>query len=257
MKQALLVVSFGTSAESAREDISAVESALSTYAPGFDFYRAFTSATIRRILNERGESVSSLADALEDIAERGYETVLVQPTHLLYGVEYDKIKETAGAFSHRFSTIRLGKPLISDERDLQNLALCIIEHILPADGALVLMGHGTEGIANMVYPAMQTALHMAGAGNAYVGTVEGWPGIEHVLRQVQRDGHKKALLAPLMLVAGDHAINDMAGSGEESWKGRLEKAGISVRCHMCGLGRLAPVQDIYREHLREIMQNGF
>lgn len=117
----------------------------------------------------------------------------------------------------------------------------------------MLLGHGTEHFANMVYPAMQTALRLAGGRRAYMGTVEGWPGFDEVLAQLKKDGCGQALLVPFMLVAGDHALNDMAGDGPKSWKSRLEAAGVGVRCRMRGLGALPEVQALYGARLREIV----
>ena len=238
MKQALLAVSFGTSVPRARQDIEAVERVLAAGAPERAFCRAYTSPTIRRILAERGEPVSGLPEALEALAAAGVEDVAVQPTHLLYGFEYDKLKADAAAFAGRFA----------------RLAACMARRFgQPEGGALVLLGHGTEHFANMVYPAMQTALRLAGGRRAYMGTVEGWPGFDEVLAQLKEDGCGQALLVPFMLVAGDHALNDMAGDGPKSWKSRLEAAGVGVRCRMRGLGALPEVQALYGARLREIV----
>ena len=253
MKQALLVVSFGTSVPKARESIAAVEQALAAHAPCFDFYRAFTSPTIRGILAKRGEAVLSLAEALEQLAGAGYERVLVQPTHLLYGIEHDKIKETVAGFIPRFARLALGKPLVAGSGELQALAACVAECYMPKTGALVLLGHGTEHFANMVYPALQTALRLAGVKNAYVGTVEGWPGFDEVLSQLRADGHQAVRLTPLMLVAGDHALHDMAGGEPGSWQSRLEQEGFAVCCGLQGLGVLPGVQALYKTHLQELL----
>ena len=242
MKQALLAVSFGTSVPRARQDIEAVERVLAAGAPERAFCRAYTSPTIRRILAERGEPVSGLPEALEALAAAGVEDVAVQPTHLLYGFEYDKLKADAAAFAGRFARLALGRPLAADSESLRALAAC-----------MVLLGHGTEHFANMVYPAMQTALRLAGGRRAYMGTVEGWPGFDEVLAQLKEDGCGQALLVPFMLVAGDHALNDMAGDGPKSWKSRLEAAGVGVRCRMRGLGALPEVQALYGARLREIV----
>lgn len=256
MKQALLAVSFGTSVPEARQSITCVEQALAAAAPGREFARAFTSPTIRRILAKRGETVQSLAQALEALAAAGYSDVAVQPTHLLYGIEYDKMKETAAAFAPRFARLRFGRPLAADAADLQALAACVWQAYAPQEGALVLLGHGTEHFANMVYPALQTALRLQGAGNVFVGTVEGWPAFADVLAQLQAGGFRTVTLAPLMLVAGDHACHDMAGPDPESWKSRLEAAGLTVRCRMQGLGLLPGVQALYAAHLKELLRDG-
>ena len=254
MKKALLVVSFGTSVPRAHREIEAVEQALAAQAPDRTFFRAYTSPTIRRLLAQRGEQIFDLNSALENLAVQGYEDVAVAVTHLLYGIEYDKIKEQTAAFSKRFSCLRLGPPLLADSGSLCALARCLLQEPLAPGEGLVWMGHGTEHFANMVYPALQTALRLAGGRHAYVGTVEGWPSLEDVLTQLQSDGCSRVLLVPLMLVAGDHAQNDMAGSDPESWKSRLEEAGISVRCRMEGLGALASVQDLYAAHLQKLLQ---
>lgn len=256
MKQALLAVSFGTSVPQARQSIACVERALAAAAPGRAFVRAFTSPTIRRILANRGETVESLPGALEALAAAGCEDVAVQPTHLLYGIEYDKMKETAAAFAPRFTSLRFGKPLAADDADLRALAGCAWRAYAPAEGALVLLGHGTEHFANMVYPALQTALRLQGGRDAFVGTVEGWPSFADVLAQLRDGGYRTVTLAPLMLVAGDHARSDMAGPGPGSWKSRLEAAGLTVRCHMQGLGELPGVQELYAAHLREMLADG-
>ena len=165
MKQALLAVSFGTSVPRARQDIEAVERVLAAGAPERAFCRAYTSPTIRRILAERGEPVSGLPEALEALAAAGGEDVAVQPTHLLYGFEYDKLKADAAAFAGRFARLALGRPLAADSESLRALAACMVRRFgQPEGGALVLLGHGTEHFANMVYPAMQTALRLAEQG---------------------------------------------------------------------------------------------
>lgn len=255
MKKALLVVSFGTRVAKAREDICAVENALISAALEYDFYRAFTSPTIRRALEKSGESVWSLEKALENLLYADYTEILVQPTHLLYGYEYDKIKAIADHFAPYFARLAFGKPLLAGSDDLQTLADCVKTVYLPAqpDSALVLLGHGTAHFSNMVYPAMQTALGLNNAPNAFVGTIEGWPGFDEVLAQLKAGNYRHVEIAPLMLAAGDHACNDMAGEDPQSWKSRLEAAGFTVSCTMHGLGILPDVQALYARHLREML----
>lgn len=253
MKQALIIVSFGTSVPAARKSIADVEEALTYVMPGADCFTAMTSPTIRRILKKRGETVFSLEELLEKLAPEGYERVIVQPTHLLYGFEYDKIQETVRSFADRFPALTLGKPLLAGTEDLLALAECLKEEYAPGEEALVLMGHGTEHFANMVYPAFQTTLRLMDYPGAYVGTVEGWPDIDRIIGQLKADHRQKALLVPMMLVAGDHACNDMAGDDPDSWKSRLEAEGIQVRCHMQGLGVLPQVQNLYCRHLKELL----
>lgn len=250
MKKALVIVSFGTTYEKGRQSIDAVERALAQAAQGYDVFRAYTSSIVRKVLKSRGETVPSLEEALEKLAE-AYDTVFVQPTHLLCGSEYDeKIRTPYRKYAGRFQHIALGRPLVADNDDLLKLAE-ILAALKPGDAdALLLMGHGTTHFANMVYPAMQTALRLQGHPNVVVGTVEGWPTLENAIDELRELGAKRIELRPMMLVAGDHAQNDMAGDDADSWKSRLTAAGFDVHCTVEGLGELEAVQKLYVEHLK-------
>lgn len=251
MEKAIVITSFGTSVPEARASITAVEEALERAAPGYFCVRAFTSPTIRRILAGRGEAVPGLTEALEQLCAAGVRQVVVQPTHLLYGYEYDKLKAETDAFASRFEKTTVGRPLLADIGDLRRFAAGLSQTYPARDGeAVVLMGHGTGHFANMVYPALQTALRLKGCNNLYVGTVEGWPCVDDVLGQLRE---RRVLLVPLMLVAGEHAKKDMAGDGPDSWKSRLERAGFSVSCSFTGLGLFHWVQDMYRERLLDVL----
>ena len=251
MEQAIVITSFGTSVPEARVSITAVEEALKSAAPDCVCVRAFTSSIIRRILAGRGENVPSVTQALERLCADGARKVVVQPTHLLYGFEYDKLKAEADAFAARFEQVTVGRPLLANTEDIQRFAVGLSQTYPERDGeAVVLMGHGTEHFANAVYPALQTALHLKGRDDLYIGTVEGWPSFDDVLNQLKE---RRVLLAPLMLVAGDHAREDMAGDSPDSWKSRLEQAGVSVTCSFTGLGMLPWVQEMYRERLLSIL----
>ena len=252
MKQAVVCVSFGTSVPSGRENITAVEHVLRQSAQDRIFISAFTSGVIRRILKERGETVYSVAEALEALWKQGVTEVLVQPTHILPGREYDKLKREAEPWRDRFESLRIGRPLLADTEDLQTLA-AVLSGIYPPQTreTLVLFGHGTDHAANLVYPALQTAFRLAGRPDVLVGTVEGWPAFEDVLAQVKVQDGKTVHLVPLMLVAGDHALNDMAGEDPDSWRSRLEAEGFTVRSTLRGLGLLPEVQEMYRAHLEE------
>ena len=183
----------------------------------------------------------------------GYADVAIQPTHLLYGYEYDNIRETATQWNGRFPVLRLGQHLLATQEDMFCLADCVTKAYAPEDGVLVLMGHGTAHFANMVYPAFQTVLRSRGHENVLVGTVEGWPDFDEVQAGLQAMGKKQVLLAPLMLVAGDHALNDMAG--EDGWKGQLEQSGFRVSCIMEGLGMLEPIQQMYAAKCKALLEN--
>ena len=248
MKQALIITSFGTSVPEARSSIETVEKVLSETASSYTAVRAFTSPTIRRILAKRGEKVPSLTGALEQLHSEGVNLVVVQPTHLLYGYEYDKLKAEAEKFSGRFEKLIVGKPLLAGSSDILWFAEKISEtHPPQEEEAVVYMGHGTEHFANTVYPALQTALHLAGRSDIYIGTVEGWPRLADI-RQMLKTPRKVNLL-PLMLVAGDHARRDMA----VEWKQELEQAGHSVQCEFTGLGELKWIQEMYRSRLLEVI----
>lgn len=251
MKKALVIVSFGTTYEKGRQSIDAVERALTQAAVGYDVFRAYTSSTVRSTLKSRGETVPSLEEVLEKLANEEYDTVFVQPTHLLYGNEYEKkIRLAYTRYWGRFLYGHVCKPLIADNNDLLKLAE-ILAALKPDDAdALLLMGHGTVHFANMVYPAMQTALQLQGHPNVIVGTVEGWPTLENAIDELRALGAKRVELRPMMLVAGDHAQNDMAGSDEDSWKNRLTAAGFDVHCTVEGLGELEAVRNLYVEHLK-------
>lgn len=254
MKQALLCVSFGTSVPSARQSIEAVEAVLRAAAPGYDFFRAFTNAAIRRILAERGEMVLSLPQALDRLADAGYDEVVVQPTHLLAGTEYEKLRAEAQAAAGAFGRLRLGLPLLADAADETALTrlLCDAYPACPGE-ALVWMGHGTGHAANGVYLRLQARLEAAGRTDVFVGTVKGSPALEDVRVRLKKTGFAGVHLVPLLLVAGGHALHDMAGSDPGSWKSVLEADGLQVRCTLQGLGLLPAIQALYASHLRKIL----
>ena len=257
MKKAVVCVSFGTSVPAGRENITAVENVLRQSAHDRVFISAFTSGVIRRLLRERGEVVRSVAEALEELWEQDVTEVLVQPTHILCGHEYDKLKREAEPWRDRFEVLRIGRPLLTDTGDLQTLAAGLsAAYPARAGETLVLFGHGTDHTANMVYPALQTVFHLSGRPDVLVGTVEGWPAFEDVLAQLKARNGKYVHLVPLMLVAGDHALNDMAGADTGSWKSRLEAEGFTVRATLRGLGLLPEVQTMYRIRLKEELDHG-
>lgn len=255
MKTALLCVSFGTSVPAARKSITAVEEVLHAEMPEADFFRVFTSKTIRRILASRGEAVWSMDEALEHLTDGSYDCVVIQPTHFLYGLEYESLKASVEEAKKQFPSLLLGKPLFSGSEDLQALVRVLSEEFpQKKDTALVFMGHGTSHFSNVVYPAMQAAFHMIGRKDVYIGTVEGWPEIEEICSQLQERNYTYVRTAPLMLVAGDHALNDMAGDESDSWKNILTLQGYKVECIMQGLGILPGVQQLYRKHLQELLK---
>lgn len=254
MEKALLCVSVGTTAPSA-DGITAVETALRKAAPDSHFARAYTNGGIRRVLAARGQPVDSLPEALERLKQQGCRQVLVQPTHFLYGTEYETLRTQVQAAEPEFAVLRLGRPLLAGTDDVQALAKAVMQAYLPQSGeALVLVGHGTDQFAGVVYPALQTAFWLAGRQDVLVGTVEGWPGQPEVLPQLQKSGARAAHLAPLMLAAGRHARRDIAGDAPASWQSVLQTAGYSVCVTLRGLGELPAVQELYQQRLREMEQ---
>lgn len=252
MKQALICVSFGTTVPSARQEIEAVEQALSAAAPERVMVRAFTSGMIRRVLAGRGQPVPSLPEALESLRRDGVEDVFVQPTHFLCGVEYDKLRAEALSAASGFARLRVGRPLLASTEDLRAVAAMEADRFSAETGrAVVLMGHGSTHFANVVYPAIQTIFELAGRPDIRVGTVEGWPTLEEVRETLRSMKVERVHLAPLMLVAGDHALNDMAGEGPDSWKTLLEQDGYAVTATLEGLGRRGEIQALYAAHLTQ------
>ncbi len=249
--KALLAVSFGTSVPGAEAAIANMENALRAACPDRVFRRAYTSRIICRKLAREGWPVLSPEEALEELAAAGVRDVLVQPTHLTPGDEYDKLCRIAEGYRGRFSALRIGAPLITGPEDLNAVADAVLAHYPPQAGrALLLMGHGSGHIANMIYPALQTAFRLKGADYVLVGTVEGWPAFSDCLDQLRQGAWNSVELAPLMLVAGDHALNDMAGDEPDSWKSRLENAGFSVCCRTEGVGMWDEICALGCSHLR-------
>lgn len=254
MKTALLCVSFGTSVPAARKSITAVENALHQEMPQADFFRAYTSKTIRRRLADQGEIVWSMEQALEKLTDGSYDQIVIQPTHFLYGLEYENLRASVEAARVRFPSIKLGVPLLSNIRDLQTLAgILSKEYPQKQDECLLLMGHGTPHFSDVVYPAMQTVFHMMGRTDVFVATVDGWPDIMEVISHLKGKNCTGVRTVPMMLVAGDHALNDMAGDQSDSWKSCLNREGYRTECIMEGLGMNPAVQQMYRQHLRELL----
>lgn len=254
-QKALVCASFGTTVPTAAADIAGVEQALAATAPGWQLLRAYTSGMVRTALAGRGQPEDSVPEALARAAAAGCRRVLVQPTHFLWGVEYDKLKAQALAAAPGFDWLRVGRPLLDDTRDLRALAGAI-GALYPAEPgrAVVLMGHGSAHRANVVYPALQGIFELQSRPDIRVGTVEGWPGLAEVCAALARSRASRVLLVPLMLVAGDHAQNDMAGPGPHSWRSVLAGQGYRVDWVRHGLGSEKAVQDLYAAHLRGVLQ---
>ena len=249
----LLVVSFGTSYnDNRRETIGAIEKAMQAAFPELSVRRGFTSQIIIDHVNKRdGEKIDNVAEALDRAVDNGVKTLVVQPTHLMNGLEYNDLKDELAGYSDSFEKIALGEPLLTSDEDFQKVADAIVEVTKEYDDgetAICFMGHGTEAESNQVYSKMQQVLTDGGHKNYFVGTVEATPSLEDVIAAVKESGCKKVVLRPLMIVAGDHANNDMAGDEDGSWKTEFEKAGFEVTTVVEGLGSVPAIQDILVAH---------
>ena len=260
-EQELLVVSFGTSYNDARRlSIGGVEDALAAAYPDWSVRRAFTSQIVLDHVQERdGVTMDNVRDALDRAVANGVRTLVVQPTHLMNGFEYTELADELASRAGEFEYVAIGAPLLTTDDDFRRVAEAVTASAAEyGDGetALCLMGHGTEAASNGVYEKMQGVLTDMGAQNCYVGTVEAEPSLEDVLSAVQSGDYKRVVLQPLMLVAGDHAHNDMAGDEPESWKSVFEGAGYETICVLRGLGELDAVQALFVEHARAAMDSG-
>lgn len=271
----LLVVSFGTSFNDSRvEDIKGIEDALQEAFPDWSVRRAFTAQIIINHVQARdGEAIDNMQQALDRAVENGVKNLVVQPTHLMHGAEYDEMMEIIEEYTDKFESVAVAEPMLGEvgedasviNEDKAAVAKAIADAAVADAGydsmeaaaedgaAFVFMGHGTSHTAKVSYSQMQTQMEELGFTNAFIGTVEGEPeetSCEAIIETVKEAGFKKVILRPLMVVAGDHAANDMAGNEEDSWKSMLEASGNfeSVEAQVSGLGGLEAVQQIYTEH---------
>lgn len=251
-KQAILTVSFGTSyAETREKTIGAIEADIGEAFPSWEVRRAFTSGMILKKLKARdGIHIDSVQEALERLRQDGFETALIQPTHLLNGEEYDDIVRDAEPFRDSLP-ILWGKPLLSATEDYQSLTSAVSQRFPRRDGqAVCLMGHGTSHPADSAYAALEYHFRDLGRPDIFVGVVEGYPDFDAMARRVREYGAESLTLTPLMVVAGDHAINDMASGEEGSWRGRLTAMGFTVDCVLRGLGEYPEIRRMYVDHVR-------
>ena len=249
----LLVVSFGTSYnDSRRLTIGAIESAIEEAITDYSVRRAFTSnIIIEHVLSRDGEEIDDVEAALTRAVDNGVKNLVVQPTHLMSGYEYDDLIEELTDYSDAFESISIGEPLLSSDEDNIAVMEAIVDWTSEYDDgetAIVFMGHGTEHESNAIYQTMQDLLTESGYDNYYIGTVEATPSLDDVLALVEAGDYTRVVLEPLMVVAGDHANNDMAGDDEDSWKSTFEAAGYEVECVVRGLGENETIQQIYVEH---------
>ena len=273
----LLVVSFGTSFNDSRaKDIKGVEDALQAAYPDWSVRRAFTAQIIINHVQARdGEKIDNMQQAMDRAVANGVKNLVVQPTHLMHGAEYDEMMEMIDDYRDKFESVAVAEPLLGEvgadatviNEDKEAVAKAVTAEAVATAGydsveaaakdgtAFVFMGHGTSHTAKVSYSQMQTAMQTLGYDNVFIGTVEGEPestSCENVIEAVKAAGYTKVVLRPLMVVAGDHANNDMAGADEDSWLSQFEASGAfdSVDCQIAGLGGVADVEQLYIAHTK-------
>ena len=276
----LLVVSFGTSFNDSRvADIKSVEDALQEANPDWSVRRAFTAQIIINHIQARdGEKIDNMTQALDRAVANGVKNLVVQPTHLMHGAEYDEMCEAIEAYKDQFESVSIAEPMLGEvgsdatviNADKEAVAKAItaaavseagfesLEAAKDAGTAFVFMGHGTAHVAKVTYSQMQAQMQNLGYENVFIGTVEGEPeetSAEAVIEAVKAAGYTNVVLRPLMVVAGDHANNDMAGSEDDSWKTMFEAAGFTVDCQISGLGEIADVQALYVAHTKAAIED--
>ena len=253
-KPVILVVSFGTSyTDNLDLSIGAVENDIAAAFPEYEVRRAFTAQTVIDILGEGNMEIDNVTEAMERLVADGVKKVVIQPTHVMNGAEYDDVMAEIAPYADKFEVMAVGKALLTSHEDYEAVIEALLadnENAGSADTALVYMGHGTHHFANAAYSQLEGMMHAEGYENAFVGTVEGFPTLEVVQSQVAAYGAKKIVLMPLMIVAGDHANNDMAGDEEDAWKVILTNAGYEVECVLEGLGQNAGIRAIIVEHIK-------
>ena len=253
-KPVILVVSFGTSyTDNLDLSIGAVEADIAAAFPEYEVRRAFTAQTVIDILGGENKAIDNVTEAMERLVADGVKKVVVQPTHVMNGAEYDDVMAEIAPYAEKFDVMAVGAPLLTTHEDYEAVIDALLAdnaNVGSADVALVYMGHGTHHFANATYSQLEGMMHAEGYENAFVGTVEGFPTLEVVQAQVTAYGAKKIVLMPLMVVAGDHANNDMAGDEEDAWKVILTNAGFEVECVLEGLGQNAEIRAIYVDHIK-------
>ena len=257
VKPVILVVSFGTSyTDNLDLSIGAVENDIAAAFPEYEVRRAFTAQTVIDILGEGNMEIDNVTEAMERLVADGVKKVVIQPTHVMNGAEYDDVMAEIAPYADKFEVMAVGKALLTSHEDYEAVIEALLadnENAGSADTALVYMGHGTHHFANATYSQLEGMMHAEGYENAFVGTVEGFPTLEVVQSQVAAYGAKKIVLMPLMIVAGDHANNDMAGDEEDAWKVILTTAGYEVECVLEGLGQNAGIRAIIVDHIKTVI----
>lgn len=258
-KKALLIVSFGSSfIENRAASIDETEKVIAEAFPEYDKYTAFTSQIIIDIYKDRdGIEYDNVSKAIEKIYKEKYGEVLVVPTHVINGEEYDQMTEELCPFMNKFETMNISSPLLTHMHDYKSVANALLKELPEVDEktAIVLMGHGTHHHANSAYPTLDYVFKHMGNENVYIGTVEGSPSFVDVANDIKKKDYETILLMPMMIVAGDHAHNDMAGDEEDSWKVMFKSMGYDVDYILKGLGELPAIQQLFVDHANEALMN--
>lgn len=253
-KRAILVVSFGTShPDTCEKTIELIENQIRDNYQECPVYRAWTSGRIRKKIEERdGVHIFSVAEALNYLKDQGIEEVIIQPTHVLNGIENERMEKEIKAAKKQFQKLAVGAPLLTTQEDSEKMVDMMIEQWdVKENEMLVFMGHGTEHHSNFVYAALNYQFAVKGHKNMVMGTVEGFPTIEDLIEAAKKAKPEKVILTPFMIVAGDHAKNDLAGDKEDSWKNMFEKEGFQTECVLKGLGEYEGARRLLLDHLAE------
>lgn len=264
MKKAILITSFGTThLDTLEKTIAAIEKEVEEkYSKEYKVLRAFTSHMIIRRLREKYDmNVSTPEEVLKDLQELGYEEVILQPIHMIPGEEYDYIKRVVNKYENSFKRLSLGRPLLyfqSEEVtfDYDTLIKELMKNI-NKDENILFVGHGTNHPASACYGCLQNRFRELGYENAYIGTIEGYPSIDGVINTLKRYDVKELYLAPFLIVAGDHAKNDIFSDEEDSWATILTEAGIKVNKIVKGLGEYKGIRNIYLSHLEDTINGKY
>ena len=264
MKKEILLVSIGTShLDTLRVTIEKAENQIRDHFNDYDIYRAFTSHKIIRKLREKYEMfIDTPEEVMAKLYEDDYEDVIIQPLHIIPGEEYIYINKIGEAYKDKFRSVKMGRPIFyyqGIENLPQDYSLFIeaTKKLYEENNAVVYVGHGTAHSANAVYGCLQTVFEDEGYENVFVGTVEGYPNFEAVLKRLKRKNIDEVTLAPLMVVAGDHAKNDMASDEEGSWKSMLEKEGIKVNIYLKGLGENERFNQLYINRIEDLINERY
>lgn len=252
-KASVLMVHFGTNFDDTRKNtIAAVNDEAKKEFPDMEIREAYTSRIIMRRLKERGIVKDNPAEALDKLAKEGYTHIIVQPTNVINGVESKTLEQQLEMYKDKFKEIRTGSALLSTPEDYKAVAEIINKEVgeLADDEAVVLVGHGTHDSGNAAYPAMDYTAKSMGY-KFYVGTIEGFPEFDDVVKGLKKDNIKKVILMPFMFVAGDHANNDIA----VDWKEALEKEGFIVEVKLTSLGMMEDIRKMFIDHAKFMLEN--